>query len=94
VPTVLPADRPQVGIPDDVWNMDARAGANTEVDAAGAAIEKPIALSTHTTVENSEHYRRKAGSGVASRRSGSPTACGRPGPRVESEQTGERRGIS
>jgi hypothetical protein len=51
--------RPQVGIPDNVWNMDARAGANTEVDAAGVTIEERMALSTHTTVENSERYRRK-----------------------------------
>jgi hypothetical protein len=47
------------GIPDNVWNMDARAGANTEADAAGATIEERMAMSTHTTVQNSERYRRR-----------------------------------
>jgi hypothetical protein len=48
----------QAGIPDSIQNMDARAGANTEVDAAGATIEERMAMSTHTTMENSERYRR------------------------------------
>lgn len=36
-----------------------RAGANTEADAAGATLEKRMAMSTHTTVENSERYRSR-----------------------------------
>jgi hypothetical protein len=49
----------QVGIPDAVQNMDARAGANSEADAAGATIEERMAMSTHTTMKNSERYRRE-----------------------------------
>ena len=38
--------------------MDARVGANTEADQAGATIEERMAMSTHTTMKNSERYRR------------------------------------
>jgi hypothetical protein len=48
----------KAGIPDTVWNMDARAGANTEAAAAGSTIEERMAMSTHSTLENSERYRR------------------------------------
>ncbi len=44
----------QAGIPDKVWNMDARAGANSEADEAGATQEERMAMSTHSTQENSE----------------------------------------
>jgi hypothetical protein len=49
----------KVGIPDSVQNMDARAGGNTEADAAGATIEERVAMSTRTTTKNSQRYRRE-----------------------------------
>jgi hypothetical protein len=50
---------PQGRHPDAVWNMDACAGANTEADVAGATIEERMAMSMHTTMENSERCLRK-----------------------------------
>lgn len=38
----------QAGIPDAIWNMDARAGASTEAYEAGATEEEAMALTTHT----------------------------------------------
>lgn len=38
----------QAGIPDTIWNMDARAGASTEAYEAGATEEEAMALTTHT----------------------------------------------
>ena len=48
----------KAGIPDEVWNMDARAGADTEAYEAGATTEETMALSTHTTVQNNRRYMR------------------------------------
>jgi len=46
------------GIPDSFWNMDARAGANTEANNAGATKEERMALLTHTRPETNERYVR------------------------------------
>jgi hypothetical protein len=48
----------KVGIPDNVWNMDARAGANTEALAAGADQDERKALLTHTEVRTNDGYAR------------------------------------
>jgi hypothetical protein len=48
----------EAGIPDDVWNMDARAGAVTEAYEAGSTTEGAMALATHTQVATSRRYRR------------------------------------
>lgn len=46
------------GIPDSVWNMDARAGAVTEAYEAGATTEGAMALAGHTQVATSRGYLR------------------------------------
>lgn len=46
------------GIPDAVWNMDARAGAVTEAYEAGATTEGAMALASHTQVSTSRRYVR------------------------------------
>ena len=46
------------GIPDDVWNMDARAGGATEADEAGADIGLISSGLTHTNVQTTERYIR------------------------------------
>lgn len=46
------------GISDEIWNMDARAGAVTEAYAAGATTEGAMALATHTQAATSRRYRR------------------------------------
>lgn len=46
------------GIPDDIWNMDARAGAVTEAYEAGATTEGAMALASHTQVSTSRRYVR------------------------------------
>lgn len=46
------------GIPDEVWNMDARAGAVTEAYEAGATTEGAMALAAHTQVSTSRRYVR------------------------------------
>jgi hypothetical protein len=45
-------------IPDHVWNMDARAGANTEAYEAGATEEEAMALLTHTERQTNRGYLR------------------------------------
>jgi len=47
------------GIPDAVWNMDARAGANTEAFSAGATQEERMALLTHAEPATNEGYIRE-----------------------------------
>ncbi|MET0925310.1 MAG: integrase, partial [Xanthobacteraceae bacterium] len=47
-----------VGIPDNIWNMDARAGADTEAYEAGATEEETMALLTHTERKTSRRYLR------------------------------------
>ena len=46
-------------IPDDVWNMDARAGGATEADEAGAAIEAIQGALTHTKESTTLRYLRR-----------------------------------
>lgn len=48
----------EAGIPDEIWNMDARAGAVTEAYEAGATTEGAMALATHTQAATSRRYRR------------------------------------
>jgi hypothetical protein len=48
----------EAGIPDEIWNMDARAGAVTEAYEAGSTTEGAMALATHTQVATSRRYRR------------------------------------
>jgi hypothetical protein len=48
----------QAGIPDSIWNMDARAGAVTEAYEAGATEEEAKALATHSEVKTSRRYNR------------------------------------
>lgn len=45
-------------IPDDVWSMDARAGAVTESYEAGATTEEAMALAGHTQAKTSRRYLR------------------------------------
>jgi hypothetical protein len=47
------------GIPDAVWNMDARAGGATEADEAGAAIEAIQGALTHTKPSTTLRYIRR-----------------------------------
>lgn len=64
------------GIPDDIRQMDARAGANTEAYEAGATEEEAMALATHTERKTNRGYlrdlteqsRRAAAKRIAARR--------------------------
>jgi len=66
----------KAGIPDKVWNMDARAGAVTEAYESGATEEEAMALATHSERDTSRRYlrelteqsRRAAAKRVASRK--------------------------
>jgi hypothetical protein len=49
------------GIPDDVWNMDTRAGGATEADDAGAPIELIRDALTHTNEATTVRYIRRRG---------------------------------
>lgn len=46
------------GIPSRIWNMDARAGANTEAYEAGATKEESMAMMTHTQESTNRGYLR------------------------------------
>ena len=46
-------------IPDDVWNMDARAGGATEADEAGAALDAIQGALTHTKETTTLRYLRR-----------------------------------
>jgi hypothetical protein len=46
------------GIPDNVWNMDARAGAITEAWESGAEPAAVMAMATHTQLTTSRRYNR------------------------------------
>lgn len=48
----------EAGIPDDIWNMDARAGAVTEARIKGASREDAMELATHTQAATNRHYDR------------------------------------
>lgn len=47
------------GIPDQVWNMDSRAGAATEAEEAGVDTTLIQGLLTHTDARMTEHYIRR-----------------------------------
>ncbi len=49
------------GIPDTVWNMDARAGGATEADEAGAALEAIQGALTHSKTSTTLRYIRRGG---------------------------------
>ena len=49
------------GVPDDVWNMDARSGAATEADEAGAAPEDIQRVLGHSDVKTTMRYIRGQG---------------------------------
>ncbi len=49
------------GIPDTVWNMDARAGGASEADEAGAALEEISAQLTHSNPSTTHRYIRSGG---------------------------------
>lgn len=46
------------GVPDEVWNMDARAGAITDARAKGATREDAMAQATHTQAATNARYDR------------------------------------
>lgn len=46
------------GIPDEIWNMDARAGAITEAYNVGARETDAMSLATHTQLSTSLRYKR------------------------------------
>ena len=48
----------RAGVPDSVWNMDARAGAITEAHEKGATIGDAMASATHTQAATNLGYRR------------------------------------
>lgn len=48
------------GTPDHVWNMDARAGAITEAEDAGADLDEARAVAAHTQVSTTARYSRGA----------------------------------
>ncbi len=47
------------GIPDEVWNMDSRAGGATEADEAGAAVEAIQGAMTHSNKTTTIRYLRR-----------------------------------
>jgi hypothetical protein len=53
------------GIPDDVWNMDARAGGATEAEESGAELENIQAALTHSKKETTLRYIRQRGTKIA-----------------------------
>jgi hypothetical protein len=53
------------GIPDDVWNMDARAGAATEAKEAAANIEGIQTLLTHSNTDTTLRYIRRSSTKIA-----------------------------
>ena len=55
------------GIPDDVWNMDARSGAATEADEAGASPEDIQRVLGHSDVKTTMRYIRSQGLGRTQR---------------------------
>jgi hypothetical protein len=52
-------------IPDDVWNMDARAGGATEAEEAGVEISKISTGMTHTNVVTTGRYIRRRAKTIA-----------------------------
>lgn len=50
----------QAGIPDSIWNMDARAGAITEAEDAGAELDEIRGAVGHTQLSTTARYSRGA----------------------------------
>lgn len=48
------------GIPDNIWNMDSRAGAITESDEAGVDLELLRKFASHSDAQMTRHYNRDA----------------------------------
>jgi integrase len=55
----------KAGIPDNVWNMDARAGGATEAEESGVALEAIQASLTHTKKETTLRYIRRRSTKIA-----------------------------
>lgn len=53
------------GIPDEVWNMDARAGGATEAEESGAELEAIQAALTHSKKETTLRYIRRRSTKIA-----------------------------
>lgn len=53
------------GIPDEVWNMDARAGGATEAEESGAALEAIQGALTHSKKETTLRYIRTRSTKIA-----------------------------
>lgn len=49
------------GVPNDVWNMDSRAGAITEADEAGAEPDDVRKFATHADRQTTQRYIRRTG---------------------------------
>ncbi|WP_336490974.1 hypothetical protein [Methylobacterium nigriterrae] len=48
------------GIPNQVWNMDARAGAITEAEDAGAHLDHIRSAAAHSQTSTTQRYSRDA----------------------------------
>jgi hypothetical protein len=48
------------GIPDHIWNMDARAGAITEAEDAGADLDHIRSTAAHAQISTTARYSRGA----------------------------------
>jgi hypothetical protein len=53
------------GIPDEVWNMDTRAGAATEAEEAGVALDAISAALTHSESRTTVRYIRRQNAKIA-----------------------------
>jgi hypothetical protein len=78
---LVPRDRRAAGIPDEVWNMDARAGGATEADEAGARSKMIQGALTHTKERTTLRYL-----GAAPRRS--PRIAGSAQPSARTRKCG------
>ena len=68
------------GIPDHVWNMDARAGAITEAEDAGADLDQIRSAAAHSQISTTKRYSRGAvGKSRRSPRSDARTAAAKNG---------------
>jgi hypothetical protein len=53
------------GLPDEVWSMDARAGAATEAEEAGVALDAISAALTHSESRTTVRYIRRQNAKIA-----------------------------
>ena len=58
-------------IPDEIWNMDARAGGATEAEEAGATLKMIQGALTHTEERTTLRYIRRRSEKIHGRRCGS-----------------------